>query len=146
MPNLVNPEIYVKGQFHWHNPVSRLYKSFMIDIISEPVCQGKSFYPTEKIARCILCRRPFIVMGSKNYLDYLHQMGFYSFSEFWDETYDGFDGADRYRKILELIDKMATKSKQDLIDIYYASKFFLDHNFDLLANKKFKKNIRPYHE
>lgn len=143
MPNFTNIYEYRKGTWQWHNPISQSYKSFMIEIVSEPVCEGRSFYPTEKIVRCILCRRPFIVMASRNYLDYLHQMGFYSFCEFWDESYDGLDGADRYRKILHLIDHLAGKSKKQLIDIYYSAKFFVDHNFDLLTSKKFSRDIQP---
>jgi hypothetical protein len=51
-----------------------------------------------------MCHRPFIVMGSKNFLIYLRQMGFKTFYEFWNEDYDGYEGKEKYLQILKLID------------------------------------------
>jgi hypothetical protein len=133
---------YSKGQYDQSNNLSHLYKNFLIDIVSEPVCEGKSFYPTEKIVRAMLCKRPFIVMGSKNYLDYLHQMGFHSFSEFWDEDYDGYDGKERYCKILALIDQLSNKSRTQLVDMYYAMTYQLEHNYNLILKQSYKSNIK----
>ena len=89
----------------------------------------------------MLCRRPFVVMASADYLEYLRQMGFHTFAEFWDESYDGSDGADRYKKILELIDHLASWPKQRLVDVFYASQYQRDHNFDLLTSHKFSTDI-----
>lgn len=132
---------YDKGRYAQSNKLSHAYKSIMIDIVSEPVCHGRSFYPTEKIARAMLCRRPFVVMASRNYLEYLRQMGFHTFHEFWDESYDGLDGADRYIKILALLDDLACCPKQRLVDTFYASQYQRDHNYDLLTQQQFKTGI-----
>lgn len=141
-----NQQTYARGEFNWDNPVNYLYKNFMIDIIAEPVCEGKSFYPTEKLSRAVLCRRPFIVMGSKNYLDYLHQIGLHTFAEFWDETYDGFEGALRYKKIVDLIDHLSQVPHQQLIDMYYHAKYYLDHNFELIKNRSYRKLLQVYND
>jgi hypothetical protein len=134
-------EEYIKGKYFQKNKLSHLYKNFLIDIIVEPVNEGISFYPTEKLTRAILCKRPFIVMASNNYLDYLHQMGFYSFNEFWDEDYDGYSAADRYLKILDLIDKISSWPQSKLIDLYYSMTYQLDHNYNLIVNKLYNASI-----
>lgn len=139
--NIKTHHYYHKGHYTQSNTLSHSYKNIMIDIISEPVCSGRSFYPTEKIVRAILCRRPFIVMASSNYLKYLRQLGFHTFNEFWDETYDGLDRANRYIKILDLIDHLASLPKQRLVDIFYASQYQRDFNFDLLTAHKFTTDL-----
>ena len=135
-------ESYIKGEYYWDNSLSYLYKNFLIDLVVEPVCQGTTFYPTEKTVRPILCRRPFIIMGSRNYLDYMHQLGFLTFNNFWSEDYDGFDGSDRYFKILDLIDQIATKSRAELLDLYYAMTYQLDHNYKVLVEQSYSTEIK----
>jgi hypothetical protein len=137
---------YEKGKYKQANILSHQYKNFLIDLVVEPVCQGITFYPTEKIVRPMLCRRPFILMGSKNYLDYLHQLGFYTFNEFWSEEYDGFDGADRYFKIIKLINDLSTKSADELLDLYYEMTYQLEHNYKLLTTQSYTKKITLINE
>lgn len=133
---------YQRGSYCQNNTLSHEYRHFLIDVIVEPVVEGKSFFPTEKLTRTILCRRPFIVMASKNYLDYLHQMGFHSFNEFWSEDYDGYDSAERYRRILSLLTDLGNRPLHDLMNLYEAMTFQLDHNFDLVTNRQFLTDIR----
>lgn len=139
--NYFGDQYYDKGHYDQGNQLSHLYKKFFIDIVAEPVCQGRSFYPTEKIVRAMLCRRPFIVMASANYLDYLHQMGFHSFFEFWNEEYDSYDGKLRYNKILNLINELSRKSKSEMLDLYYAMTYQLDHNYSLVVNQSYNTKI-----
>jgi hypothetical protein len=126
---------YGRGQLNY------AYKNILVDMVSEPTCKGTSFYPTEKIVRSMLCRRPFIVMGSKNYLIYLRQMGFKTFNQHWDEDYDGHDGKEKYHQILKLIDVIASKSTSELENMYNEMKPILDHNYNLLVDQKYCTKI-----
>jgi hypothetical protein len=81
-------------------------------------------------------------MAPCNFLDYLHQMGFKTFNDFWSEEYDGFTGADRYVKILTLIDELANKSLSELLVIYQKMQNVLAHNYDLLLSGNYNKNIK----
>lgn len=141
LDNLVTYDTYSKGYWSTNNPMNYLYKDILIDIVSEPTCKGNTFYPTEKIVRPILFGKPFIVMGSKNYLIYLRQMGFKTFYDFWDEDYDGYDGKEKYHKILKLIDTISTMTQDQLCDMQNKMQHILDHNRELLLNKKYSKNI-----
>jgi len=118
-----------------------LYPDFLIDIVAETWTQGHCFFPTEKTVRPMLLKKPMIVMASANYLEHLRQMGFRTFSDFWDEDYDGYEGTDRYNKILKLIDKLSQLSVDQLETMYWDMQYTLDHNYDLLVSGKFNQTI-----
>jgi hypothetical protein len=123
------------------NQLARFYPEFLIDLVAETWTQGRCFFPTEKTVRPMLLKKPMIVMGSRDYLDYLHQMGFRTFNEFWNENYDGYEGKERYLIILQLIDTIARKSKTELNDMYQAMEPILDHNYNLLLNQSYSTDI-----
>lgn len=129
------------GFYDFYNPIHRLYDDTLIDIVSEATLLGDSFYPTEKVARVIRHKRPFIAMTNKNYLAYLRQIGFRTFNEFWDESYDAFEGKERYFKILELIDNLLQLSGSELDRMYSGMTEILEHNHNLLMSDSFKKQV-----
>ena len=118
-----------------------LYPNFLIDIVAEPFTNGDCFFATEKTVRPMMLKKPFILMGSKNHLDYLHQMGFRTFSDFWNEDYDGYEGKERYVKILKLIDMLAQKSTDELEHMYWDMQYTLDYNYNLLITQTYNKII-----
>ena len=118
-----------------------VYRNFLIDIVAETFTSGDCFFITEKTVRPMLLKKPFIHMGSKNYLDYLHQMGFRTFSDFWSEDYDAYEGKDRFNKILKLIDSIAVKPIDELEKMYWDMQYTLDHNYNLLLTQTYKKEI-----
>jgi hypothetical protein len=131
---------YQRGAYSFDNSLSELYQNILIDVVAEPVCEGISFYPTEKISRAILCKKPFIVMSSRYYMHYLRQLGFQTFDLWWDESYDCYDSNIRYHKILNLIDNIHSNKYQ--IELYYHQmKSVLDHNYNLLTSNRFKKVV-----
>lgn len=137
-----NKEIsYVESNYNTANTLSYLYKNFLIDIVAEPTCKGTTFYPTEKVTRAILCRRPFIAMCSKNYLIYLRQMGFKTFHDYWNESYDGFDGQEKYHMILKLIDDIATKTNNELDKMYQEMQSILEHNRRLIVTQTYSTQV-----
>ena len=91
-------------------------------------------------------KKPFIIFGSKNYLEYLRQMGFRTFSDFWNEDYDGYEGPERFKKILELIDQLAIKSRDELESMYWDMTYTLDHNYRLLNSQSYNTKITELHE
>lgn len=118
-----------------------VYTDFLIDVVAETFTTGRCFFVTEKTVRPMLLKKPFIVFGSRDYLAYLRQMGFRTFGDFWDEDYDGYSGAERYTRILTLLDTLANKSTNELESMYWDMQYTLDHNYALLANQGFGKTI-----
>ena len=125
--------------------LTKFYKDFLIDIVVETFVTGQTFSPTEKTVRPMLLKKPFIIFGPRNYLYYLHQLGFKTFHtptmDFWSEDYDGYDGQERYIKILLLIDELAKKSREELQELYQAMQPILDHNYNLLQTQSYNTTI-----
>lgn len=139
---LSSPEKYTKcNGFDYSDPLTTLYQDIFIDVLAESHVAGNTFFPTEKTARPMWLKKPFIIFGSKNYLDYLHQMGFKTYCDFWSEDYDGYEGRDRFVKILELLDQLAKKSIPELENMYCNMQHILDHNYNLLVTQTYRTNI-----
>lgn len=119
----------------------RIYQHFLIDIVAETFTSGHCFFVTEKTVRPMLLKKPFVAMGSKDYLAYLRQLGFRTFADFWSEDYDGYSGQQRYEHILALIDQLAAKSLTELESMYWDMQYTLDHNYNLLMSNGYAKKI-----
>lgn len=84
------------------------YHLFNIELICETYTYGNTFFPTEKTVRPIIGNKPFLIYGPKNYLANMQKMGFKTFSEFWDESYDVLEGPARWNAMRPVIDKICS--------------------------------------
>ena len=131
--------------YYYNDPLTNYYQDIFIDIVVESHVAGNTFYPTEKTTRPMWLKKPFIIFASRDYMCYLRQMGFQTWqtpeSTFWSEDYDGYEGRERYIRILALIDELAKKSKEELEEMYLAMQPILDHNYNLLVTQSYNKTI-----
>ena len=71
------------------------------EIVTEFNCSDNKVYLTEKVARAIVNKKPFLLIGDKNSLKELHDMGFKTFNNFWGENYDTQSGIyNRIQKVM----------------------------------------------
>jgi len=75
------------------------YDEFRIELVCETYCAGNTFFPTEKTVRPISQAKPMIIFGPKLFLKRLRDLGFRTWHDCWDESYDQAEGVDRYRAI-----------------------------------------------
>lgn len=132
-------------KFHgyvYSDPLTNLYKDILVDVVVESHVAGNTFFPTEKTVRPMLLKKPFIMFGSCNYLEHMRQMGFRTFADFWDEDYDGYEGADRLHRIQQLIDSIASMSINQLESMYWDMQYTLDHNYNLLISQQYTTEIK----
>ena len=127
----------------YSDPLTDLYQDILVDVVVESHVAGNTFFPTEKTVRSMLLKKPFIMFGSCNYLEYMRQMGFRTFSDFWDENYDGYEGADRLHCIQQLIDSIASMPINQLESMYWDMQYTLDHNYKMLMTKTYTNKITP---
>ena len=127
--------------YDYNDPLTLLYKSILVDIVNETHVSGTTFFPTEKTTRPMLLKKPFITFASRDYMAYLRQMGFQTFHDFWDEDYDGFETRDRLLKIYQVINDLATRPHNELVDMYQRMQPILDYNHDMLMSQKYKTTI-----
>lgn len=110
------------------------YNYIFVDIICETFFSGNVFRPTEKTARSLATKTPFIIMGCPNSLSNLKKIGFKTFSNYWNEDYDWLEGAPRVLAIKSLIDDISKKSIVELNKMSKDMEKILQHNQQLYFN------------
>ena len=89
-----------------HMSVLKYYHNFDIEIVAETWCNGDTFFPTEKTIRPLLDGKPFIMYGASHWLANLRNLGFRTWADCWDESYDAYEGLARWRRIKRLITEL----------------------------------------
>jgi|TARA_B110000444_G_scaffold238923_1_gene252905 hypothetical protein len=110
------------------NDIISWYNNIFIDVVCEKMVTGQTFFPTEKTARPLATKTPFLIMAAPNYIKNLHKLGFRSFSQFWDESYDYQQGMQRVHSIQGIIDELARLPINELRDMYQEMLPILEHN------------------
>ena len=111
------------------NDIMSWYNNIFVDVVCEKMITGQVFFPTEKTARPLATKTPFLIMGAPNYIKNLRRLGFRSFGQFWDESYDYQQGVQRTESIQHIIDDLAKLNRSQLQDIYQGMMPTLEHNY-----------------
>jgi len=77
------------------------FKNTFCSLVYEAYWHEKVVFFTEKINKCFLAGQPFIVISTPKYLDYLKKLGFKTFSNWWDESYDLEINDNKRKKMIE---------------------------------------------
>lgn len=100
----------------------------------------QTFTPTEKIFKTLLTGQPFVVVGTKFFLDNLRALGFRTYNEIWDESYDCQDK--RVEAVANLCAELETfdwnNAKPKLQEIAKHNQSNL-LKLDILAQQEFEK-------
>lgn len=111
-----------------HMNIIKNYNAIFVDVVCETYYTGKTFFPTEKTVRPLLSETPFLIFGPKNYITNLKRLGFETFSDFWPEDYDEFDGITRCQIITDRIDYISKMSLKEIKNMNIKMKPILEHN------------------
>jgi hypothetical protein len=108
------------------------YVSLFCEIVCETFFSGKTFMMTEKIFRPIVQRKPFIVQGPKFFLENLKILGFKTFNNWWDESYDIDENDGKFDSLQWTINYIGNQSMETINDWYQQMQPTLDHNVKTL--------------
>jgi hypothetical protein len=89
------------------------YGRFAVEIVCETYTTGNTFFPTEKTIRPIMACKPMLVYGPQYFLARLRTMGFQTYNNLWDESYDLYQGSERWQRIQKIINALSNQSKED---------------------------------
>ena len=89
---------------------------------------------TEKIWKPIIAKHIFVVHGNYLYLQKLKELGFKTFSKYFDESYD--IEIDRYKRIDKIVQLCNDLLRMNWKDLYLQTQSIRQHNFDLFFNKE----------
>ena len=122
------------------------YIDTVCSIVSETNDNDYEVFMTEKIWKPIMAQHVFVVHGNHLYLQRLREMGFKTFSNYFDESYDlEQDPNKRIDKIVTLIKELKAKCDDGSIvergnkkwqDIYLQTKALRQHNYDTFFDKE----------
>jgi hypothetical protein len=121
------------------------YENVFCDVVCETYFSGQTFYPTEKIVRPMISKRPFIVQGPTNYLKNLKRMGFKTFSDWWDEGYDEDPPESRYNTLKWNIDYIGQQSESTLLSWHAEMLPILEHNRQRITELNNEKVMSIFH-
>jgi hypothetical protein len=126
---------------HYNNGESFLYEKTLVSIQIETYSTENFPYFTEKIFRIIANKHPFILQGASGSLEFLRDMGFKTFDNWWDESYDCLSDHNRLEAIFHLILEIANWPITKINKISTEMIPVLEHNANHFKNvlpKKFE--------
>jgi hypothetical protein len=110
------------------------YNDTACSIVSETNDNNDEVFMTEKIWKPIIAQQLFIVHGNGLYLQRLREMGFKTFSNYFDESYDLV--VDRNKRIETIVDVCAGLRNASWQDIYLQSQALRQHNYTNFFDKE----------
>lgn len=115
--------------------VDQYYNNSLINVVSETFFFNKPIHITEKTFKPIAFKQPFVIIGSFGSLKYIQDLGFKTFSQFWDEGYDQIqDNELRMLSIIKIIQEISNWSEEQKIKFSYDIKDIVEYNFNHLIN------------
>lgn len=117
-------------------------KSF-VNVVTESSYDDNFIFFTEKTFKPIYCAQPFILIGNPYSLKKLRELGFRTFSQWWDESYDEeIDFTKRFEKIIRVMEDISTWSLDKCLNVTKQMEEIFIHNFDVLIDKREQDEIR----
>ena len=112
------------------NSVKHFYENSLINIVMETYFFNNIIHITEKTFKPIAFMQPFIMVAAPHSLQHVKDMGFKTFSDFWDESYDlELDHESRFLKIMTLLRNISTWSDEKQIQFSNDVKSILEFNY-----------------
>jgi hypothetical protein len=133
-------------------PPYSIYNNIVVEVVQETLSDSnlsnkfddsKGICFNEKTIKTMFGMRPFICNANQGYLKNLHSLGFKTFSNWWDESYDNeFDFYSKQDKIFRIIESILKKSDLELRNMLEDMKPVLVHNFNLAKKLVVDKELR----
>ena len=112
-------------------PVS-VYNQTLYSIVAETSAENSVHMPTEKTAKPMLGRRLFVVFAGAGFLQHLKNLGFKTFSEIIDETYDQIEN--NKQRWTEAFNQVKFLCNQPYTEISKLITPIVEHNYCRLMN------------
>lgn len=105
-PGEFDPYTPIINQYY-HNvsqtlPINMYNQSYFNLVVETDIEYKNSFFLTEKTIKSLIAGMPFVLVATPHFLRNLRALGFTTYNEFWDESYDC--ELDHYKRIDKIID------------------------------------------
>jgi hypothetical protein len=125
-----------------------IYKNSWFSIVCESNFYNNVSFITEKTAKAFYAMRVFVLISSMGALAELHMLGFKTFGDVIDESYDSI--ADVDERIAAAMQQVVMLANSDPVKVYDTLKTVLEHNAALMAtfpvasSKRIKEFLTPH--
>jgi hypothetical protein len=120
---------------NFDNKVEKFYNSYL-HVVTETNFNSTQLFLSEKIFKPIIHFQPFVVLGNPGTLGLLKDLGYKTFSEYIDETYDvEKDVKLRTYKVFTAVENFINKSPKHLTELIISMKPIFEHNLNNLRKR-----------
>ena len=122
-----------------------VFQQAFLHIVTETVFDYPNVWISEKTIKPIINKRPFILVSSAGCLQNLREIGFKTFSEFWNEEYDSIvDPNCRMREIFKIINQICALSIHEIQDMCTRMEDILEYNFNFYYTKFKNEELKKF--
>jgi hypothetical protein len=134
-PKMYPDELKTERGFEGRN-LSWFHHKTYFSLVSESNISEHHIFLTEKVLKPIFYGQPFIVIANPYMLKYLKSIGYETYPEIFDESYDEILGSkERILKIVEEVYRLSKLSKKELDSLFgsviekvkYNQQLFIDN-------------------
>lgn len=116
-----------------------LYNQTAYSIIAETNIDNRITFFTEKIVKPILGRRLFVVFTGWKFLENLRKLGFKTFNDIIDESYDQIeDSTSRYTAAFKQVEQLCSMDQRE---VYNKIKDITDHNYRVMVDTDWDREM-----
>jgi hypothetical protein len=110
----------------------KIYNQTAYSVVTESCIQNHFSFFTEKIVKPIMARRLFVMFSGKGYLVNLRKLGFQTFDNIIDESYDSIDNnAERWQHAWNQVDWLNQQPQELVLE---KIRPIVEHNFSVMMN------------
>lgn len=144
LPLLLDTDDLVSGalMYDQFDTTKKFYDDSFVHVVSETYFNTDIVHITEKTFKPIIYRQPFVMLGPPTILRRLRELGFKTFGNIWDESYDDItDHTERFYKIIDLCKQIRDWSPLQKMGAMMKAKEVIDHNFFRIYSFKREKYV-----
>jgi hypothetical protein len=114
-------------------------------VCTETVFDYPCTFLSEKSFKGITAKRPFVIFGAAGSLSTLRDLGFKTFSKWWDESYDSDPDPDtRFMAAFEIVETINSMSIDTLKQLCIDMQDVLEYNSYYYKNTFFKSELKRF--
>ena len=103
---------------------------------TETLHDNRGIFFSEKIFKPIIAGQPFLLLGNPGSLKMLHNMGYKTFSDWWDESYDSdTNWHSRTDTVVQILKHLDTLGLDRLVEMRQEMQPVLQHNIDTFRER-----------
>ena len=119
-----------------------LSRDSFLTVVPETLWDTSTRFWSEKTLKPMLMKRPFVLLAPAKTLDKVRRLGFQTFGNYWDESYDEeLDHGKRFAMVMDIANDILKKDWDELLFLLNDMEGILEHNRKQVWNLSKRKLI-----